>query len=441
MTISQDKLPHDNWSFLSLLAQWLNVKRISGKFITIRDGLILTELLNKHSKGATFECTLLPWGQENEVWIRFAENKYAEPVSVGIKPSSNKGWIFIFPQLSNRDRFLTELIGNILPQMFPKLFPYLEGARWVERLDYEIPGVASRLNQIEKIQADARERIDAIEAEIGIERREHGYLHEIIRATGDMLVMAVQRAFEVLGFQDVVNMDEERERMGDTAPRREDLQIRDRSPLLLAEVKGVTGIGTENAKLQVWKYITPRIKQLDRTDIRGLSVLNHERHVPALERNNETPFQADILTNAEEHEIGLITTWDLYRLVRSYLKNGWRHTDVRDLFYQNGRIEPVPTHYEYVGRIIGFIERLGVVGVLLEQGAIKQGDRIAFELPIVFEEQIAESLQIDNIQVEEADQGQTVGILTGLTKQEAKNGIRVFRVLAPTELVPGERKS
>jgi translation initiation factor IF-2 len=145
-----------------------------------------------------------------------------------------------------------------------------------------------------------------------------------------------------------------------------------------------------------------------------------------LERNNDAPFQDDVVTNALEHGIGLLTTWDLFRLVRSFQKNGWVHEHVRELFYHSGRIEPISAHYQYVGRIAGFIEKLEVVGVQVEVGSIRRGDRVAFEMPVVFEEQIADSVEVNKQPVEEAEAGQMVGIKTSLTKEQARNGVKVY---------------
>jgi len=64
----------------------------------------------------------------------------------------------------------------------------------------------------------------------------------------------------------------------------------------------------------------------------------------------------------------------------------------------------------------------------IEENEIRLGDRISFELPIEFEEQNVESLQIDGEAVDLALPGKTAGIKTNLTKEQAKKGVRVFIV-------------
>jgi hypothetical protein len=432
LDIKKWNLDLDNWGLLSVLDR-VKVADDSGRSIKVCDGYIISGVLAKHALNASFSCTLHPYGTEGEKWIRFAENKYAEPVALLLAAHSAQdpqpwGSVFILPQIANRPEFLVSLVSSVLPYSHPVLFPYLEGAKWVERKEYEIPGVMDRKVEIDRVRTESEARISALEQEIHAEREKFGYLHELIRGTGDTLVRAVKTALEVLGFQDVVDIDLEREQTGDTGPKREDLQIRDFSPLLLIEIKGVVGVGKESEKLQVWKYMTPKMKQLNRTDIHGLSIVNHQREVPALERNNDAPFQDDVVTNAVEHDIGLLTTWDLFRLVRSFQNNGWAHEHIRELFYHSGRIEPVPAHYQYIGRIAGFIETIGVVGVQIEVGSIRRGDRVAFDMPVVFEEHIADSLEVRNQPVEEAGAGQMVGIKTSLTKEQARNGVKVYVV-------------
>ena len=57
------------------------------------------------------------------------------------------------------------------------------------------------------------------------------------------------------------------------------------------------------------------------------------------------------------------------------------------------------------------------------------GDRIAFELPVEFEEQVIESLQLDDVPVTEVLEGQVAGIKTPFTKDQLRKGTPVYRVI------------
>jgi hypothetical protein len=189
------------------------------------------------------------------------------------------------------------------------------------------------------------------------------------------------------------------------------------------------GMPSDEDILAVSKYLAPRMKEWRQADVKGLTIITHQRHLPALDSNNESAFRDDVLTNAEEQDLGLLTAWDLFRLLRGYLKNGWQPDRIMPLVYKSGLISPVPEHYDFVGVVERFIESIGVVGVKIVADRIRRGDCIAFELPVEFYEQNVESPQVDNVQVDEAKIGSIVGIKTKMTKRQVKLGTRVFRVL------------
>jgi hypothetical protein len=91
-------------------------------------------------------------------------------------------------------------------------------------------------------------------------------------------------------------------------------------------------------------------------------------------------------------------------------------------------MEAVPVHYEYVGLIEKYFEKVGVVGIRVVEAAVQQGDRIAYELPIDYIEQEVESLQAERRAVATAAAGVLAGVKTNLTKEQARTGVRVFRI-------------
>ena len=426
---TESTIDSDNWSFLSILEpRVLNVNRDSGQeIIPLDNGSSFRQAVCDHLNGSRFLCTLQPnYWMEKKDWTTLATNKYGEPVAVAI--ASRKGLVLIFPQFRDTGNFLRDLFVEVLPNLRPQLFPYFEGAQWLERPEYELPTVLELQERIRVVQDEARRKVNELTQSIDEKRRESGYLHDLVTQTGHPLVSAVKTALEVIGFRNVVDVDEEMRKMGDTGAKREDLRIGDESPVLLVEVKGLSSLPKDAAALQVSKYVLPRIREWDRRDIQGLEIINHQKNIPPLERENIATFRQEIVVNAEEQKFGLLTTWDLCRLVRSFLKNNWRYGQVKGVFYRAGRIDPTPMHYQPVGTVERFWEKAGAIGVRLTNGRLREGDRVAFELPVEFEEQNALSLQVDNVAVVEATPGQLVAIKTHLTKEQARKGIRVFKV-------------
>ena len=114
----------------------------------------------------------------------------------------------------------------------------------------------------------------------------------------------------------------------------------------------------------------------------------------------------------------------------SLLDLGRLTMDLQDLLsYQSGRVEPIPRHYEFIGVVEHFWEKAGAVGVRIKTSVLRQGDRIAFELPVEFEEQDVESLEVDKHPVSQVESGMLVAIKTSLDKGRLKKGARVFRLI------------
>lgn len=425
----RDLLHVDSWCFLSELhMDKLTVKRDKGKEISIAEEYAgAASFLQAHLRDARFEATMQPSWQLDGRWLTLAHNKFEEPVAALITPSpdTDEGFILLLPQITRPGALLVEILDSFLPSISPRLFPHVEGAKWVLRPEYELPRVVGLKANIEAVNREARKEIDQLEAAIQEERAANGYLHDLLRTTGTELVSAVETALRRLGFQQVENADRAKEGPGDL---REDLRVNDRSPLLLVEIKGISSLPTEADSLQVTKYLAPRMKELKRFDIQGLAVINHQRNLPALDRQNTQTFQPDVVTNANEHGFGLLTTWDLFRLVRNADLHGWTHDQVAPVLYRTGRIEPTPEHFHLIGVVAGVWPQAAAVGVKLEPDvSLSVDDTIAFEGKVDFVVETVTSIQIDNESVSEAPGGSHVGIKVGST-DALRDGMRVFLV-------------
>lgn len=419
-----------NWDLISALND-LAVTSDHGQEIDLTDNGFAEQLgIGTFLRSATFSCTVKPHTRISNRWATLATSKYGEPVSglLAPHPEEGGGWIFVLPRVDRRADLVQQLVEDVLPNFAPQLFPHAERQRWTRRREYELPEILAVRDEITAVEEAARTRVRELEERIEQERQRSGYQHDLLTATGDELVAAVITALQALGFDNVRDVDAEREAAGNQGPKREDLHILDADVPVLVEVKGIAGMPKESNALQVAKYLTPRMRDWERTDLKGLAIVNHQRNMPALDREHEHVFQNDVLTNAHDHGFGLLTTWDLFRLVRSYVALGWRHEQVTALFTTPGRIRPVPAHYEHIGYIDHFWEQAEAIGIRLEQGPLNAGDRVAYELPVQFVEEDVPSLQLDGQPVQSATQGTHVGVRTGLDKQQARKGVRVYRV-------------
>lgn len=417
-----------NWCFLSEL-NYLEIKSAQGLEI-VAEKSWLNGIKKDHIESACYMCTLDPRTQPAiDRFISLAKNKFGDSVACAICPHDDvKGWIFIFPQIVDMSSFLISFLDEPLSVLCPTLFPDSEKAKWLRYPEYEIPSILEIKNRIKQIQEKTDSEIAGLEKECDEERQKFGYLQDLLSSSGDSLVISVKKTLESLGFSSIIDADEMLKKSSASGPKREDLRICDRSPIILIEIKGITGMPNDDDALQVSKYMIPRMKEWNRTDIQGLFIVNHQKNLPPFDRENNFVFRDDILANANEQGFGLLTTWDLFSLARSFKKNNWRHEHVKDIFYKKGRIDVIPSHYQYLGVIEGYAERLKVIGIKIIENEIKPGDRISFELPVEFEEQNVESLQREKEAIDLGRPGMTVGIKTNLSKEQAKKGVRVFKL-------------
>lgn len=392
------------------------------------------DVLAPHLKTATFNCTLDPGWREPR-WLPLAHNKYGKAVAgvLATEPrelpngNSERGWVILLPQVADVGACTMALLDEFLPALAPKLFPESERMAWRKHETYELPGVVRLQAEIARVRADAEERESALNEDIEEQRERDGWMHTLLTGTDDELVDAVKIALDVLGLQDVRKVDDAEEQR-QSGRRREDLQVWGTSPLLLSEVKGISNLPREGSSLQVWKYLTPRMRQWDRHDIRGLAIVNHQRALPPLDRENTHTFQQDVLDNADAQGFGLLTTLDLFRLVRNKQRLDWPDETVVPLLYENGRIRAIPRHYERVGMVTGFFEKASVVTIQVTESGFSVGDELAFVLPIDYVQERVESIHLDDVAVDSAGVGEVVGVKTALTKAQARKGVEVYRL-------------
>jgi hypothetical protein len=419
-----DNCPMNTWEFLTLMDH-VTVKQDQGQEI-VADSLVEhISGLKSALEAASFFCTMEPDAWLKDRWAPLAKNKFGQTVAALIAPEddSKQGVVFLLPRINDRAQFLKRLIQETIPRFAPDLFPHIRQGEWVRQEPYELPQIIELHSEIEQVEAEAKARAGALRGEIKKRRQEHGFLHELLTESDDALVTAIKKTLELLGFQDVRDVDEEAE---DKRALREDLQVWDRESVLIGEVKGIGGLPRESDALQVTKYLTPRMKEWGRPT-QGLMIVNHQLNVEGLKRERDNVFQSDVIVSADTYHVGLLTTWNLFRLARGYLRYGWKPEQVADLFYRHGVIEPIPSHFELVGTVNQFFEQAPALTINLT-GEIKVGDTLAFELPVEFEQEQVGSLQLDSQPVEKAGPDVEIGLKTSLTKQQARKGTRVFKV-------------
>lgn len=418
-----------NWGFLSTLDKF-RVSDAGGSEIH-SSGERVTTITQALESGAEYRCLVEPPSWLQDRWQELARTKYGDPIAGILAPDKeerSQGWIFVLPQVANKGALVRALLEDLFPRLSPALFPQDDRQAWVNSDVYALPGVLDLQRQIREAEEEAEAKIQELREYIKQKQEERGHLHKILTAGGDELVDGVKETLRSLGFDEILDVD--KTEGAEDGRLREDLRIKNGSETVLIEVKGITNIPRDADALQVGKYIPVRIKEWRDPDVRGLAIINHQKGLPPLERQDETVFHKDIETNAQTLDFGLLTSWDLYRLARNFERLGWKHEDIRNLLLKTkGRIETIPAQYEFVGTIENFFAEPGVIALQLGASSkISVGDTIAYQLPINFVEEDVTSIQIDDEQVQEAEGENLVGVKTTLSKDDARKKTRVFRV-------------
>ncbi|QGZ54291.1 hypothetical protein [Paraburkholderia acidiphila] len=406
------------------LVQPLELMQVSddhGSVMASTDSSDLGKLVAKYLPESKFTCTFKS-RYSGDQWAPLAVNKFKECVAAALG-KEGRLVALVVPQLANKAEFLSELLTTVLPAYLPDLFPENSTGAWTKRPEYELPKIAELRAEKTRLEEETRAAIASLDDQIETEQATNGWIHDLLTTTGDDLVNAVKRALAEFGFSAVVDVDEIRDNAGQS--RREDLRIEDRNPVLVVDVKGIGGRPTDEDATQANKHALIHAKESKNPEVQGLSIINHERHMPPLERDNAMPFRQELLTVAEETDLGLMTSFDLYRIIVNMRRWNWTSSDVMPLLYASKRIGVVPAHYEYIGTVAGVWPKAKAFGVVIESGVVKVGDTLAIEGPIYFEELPVPSIRVNNSDVQSATIDDQAGFPSE-SEARIREGMRVY---------------
>ncbi len=232
-----------------------------------------------------------------------------EIISYYCEVSSNMS-VLMLPQVPAVGEFLVSFFSDIAPARFANLFPSNTQSLWLNEQPYWLPNHRELLDRQENLIKEFNANLEQIDSEIESNQEEYGFLHDLITETDSNLVKAVKIFFEWLEFSDVRDMDELSDESNNLE---EDIQVDHSDGLLVIEVKGIFGTSKDAECGQIGKIKHRRCKERNSFDVFGLYIVNHQRNLPPEQRQNP-PFQNHQVTDAQNEERGLLTTWQLFRL-------------------------------------------------------------------------------------------------------------------------------
>jgi hypothetical protein len=367
-------------------------------------------LVKKYIAGITYEQTFhhpTEWVKEKGSSVPVASlfplirNINQEIISF---VQTNKNFItFVFPNIQDKSAFLSDFFKNVLPALYPDVFPFSTQFKWIEHPEYYIPNLQQLLDEKVKLAEDFEANNAQIEIKISENNKRFKFLHELITETDDKLVHAIFAFLKFLEFKNVTIKDEESHSI-----REEDLQVELDNGILVIETKGIGGTSTDSDCSQISKIKHRRCKERNAFDVSALYIVNHQRFLPPLKRKNP-PFTEQQLEDAKNDERGLLSTWQLFNLYNE-IQNGLISKEAaRQQMLAYGLIEFKPK----LGTSIGLPKELyknGQIAIVdIINTKIKQGDNLLLERDGIFKRSKIISLQLDGKDVPEVLNGE-VGI-------------------------------
>lgn len=305
-----------------------------------------------------------------------------------------KTGIYLFPCLDDYSSFIVDFLEGIAPSIHPTIFPTSTIGSWRNSSEYYLPNHKELLEQKNFLEEEYEDKLNEKNIEIQENKEKFEFLHEMLLETGSNLVSATTKFLEWLGFENILNMDDENP---DTLE--EDLQIETQKGLFVIEVKGIGGTSKDNECGQISKIRYRRAEERGKFDVFGLYIVNHQRHLPPNDRENP-PFTKEQIRDAINDKRGLLTTYQLYNLYFSIHEGLILKEDAREAMYSHGLIEFKPSNLVEIGMIEKTFMKGFVFLLQLNQNEIKKGDRLFIERNGKFKSIIVEELKIKEDVVE-----------------------------------------
>jgi len=368
----------------------------------------LAGLLNKYNSEFTYQATFYHpavWKDNTQVpadyFVPLVINQDGEIVSYIMR--AGKGIIIVLPNLEVTSNFFIEFLEVVGPSLMPSIFPESVKGSWKENPEYFLPNHDELLEQKRLLQEEFQQKIEQKDSEINANLSKYKFLHDLLLDTGDNLVSATINFLDWLGFQNVIDMDDQ-----DPETLEEDIQIETEKGLLVIEVKGIGGTSKDTECSQISKIRYRRAEERGKFDVFGLYIVNHQRHLPPNNRENP-PFTKEQIRDAINDKRGLLTTYQLFKLYFSIQKSLITKEEAREAIYSYGLVEFKPANLQFIDTITEIFLEGSVFILNLNDNEIKIGDKLYIERNGIFEIIEIKGLQVDDADVQTANSGE-VGI-------------------------------
>jgi hypothetical protein len=370
----------------------------------------ISNFLKKHATGLNYEQTFnhpTDWDKEQD---KYVPTKSLLPLIRNINDEivsfvQVNGYhiTFVFPNIKNKEAFISDFFKTLLPSLYPDVFPFSTQFMWVNNSEYSVPNHEKILAEKAELLANYEKSNLIIENKISDNRKKYKFLHDLLTETDDKLVLAVFAFLKFLEFKNVILKDEQSKSI-----KEEDIQVEFDNGILVIETKGIGGTSTDSDCSQISKIKHRRCKERKSFDVWALYIVNHQRFLPPLNRKNP-PFTENQIADAINDERGLLTTWQLFNLYNEIQTGIISKEQARLQILDYGLVVFKPKVSGNIG-IPKELFKAGQIAIVdLINTKIKVGDTIILEKNSSYRKTKILSIHLNNINVDEASDGE-VGI-------------------------------
>lgn len=308
----------------------------------------------------------------------------------------------VFPQINKKTDFLFDFLSTIAPSIFPEQFPFSTTFEWKKHEEYWLPNHSNLLEQESAIKKEYELKLTDCKEKIKENLIKFDFLHQIIIASGSSLVKSLIQYFSWLGFTKITDLDNTKSKSGILE---EDIQIEIPEGLLVIECKGIGGTSTDADCSQISKIRHRRCKERGKFDVFALYIVNHQRFLPPVKRQNP-PFTTHQIVDAKNDELGLLTTWQLFTLYFDIENKICTKEEARKAILKNGLIDFKPKNMIYVFEPEEFFNNGFVCIVKVKDIPLKIKDKLVIEKNGRFEKAEIIDIQLNGISVQNASSGE-----------------------------------
>lgn len=375
------------------------------------------EVISENKDEIEYKC-IFETSSENQ--FNLFKNKLDETVGyIEIVKNNDKiGCLVVLPQFLHKYKPLLTLFKELLPSIKPELFPEFVQNNWLREDEYILPKVKNIITKRDKVKEEYEEKIKNLDKEIVETEEKLSFSTNILIAQGysGFLVDNVKKVLEFIGYKNVIDVDKELE----GGNRQEDLRIRDNDRFDVIEVKGHKGKPTEDDCQAVVKYMSRQMREQDRTDIYGILIVNHQRLLPPMNRENPA-FTLAQIEDAKRDNYNLVSTLELYKAIRLLQEGILSFDEIDRELHKSGLFQAIPSTWQSVGKIERLINKDNIIACLyLAVDVVKINDEIVIQDDNNYFIQRIEEMMVDEVKVEKAIKGQPVSIkINNVIKKKA----------------------